>query len=61
MPLIKVARLDEAAEKVRRRIIANLSAQSQPEFRDIVIVRDRAGIRDSMPPWVSGFLKHIWR
>jgi hypothetical protein len=61
MPLIKVAHLNETAEKVRQRIVANLSAQSQPEFRGITIVRGRSDIRDSMPPWVSGFLKHIWR
>jgi 8-oxo-dGTP pyrophosphatase MutT (NUDIX family) len=60
LPLIKVAHLDEPAEKLRRRIIANLSAQLQPEFRDIAIVRDRSVITDRMPPWVRGFLRHIW-
>jgi hypothetical protein len=42
------------------RIIANLSAQPEPEFRRMVIVRDRSGIVDSMPPLVRGFLEHIW-
>ena len=60
LPLIKVAYLDEPAEKVKRRIIANLSAQPRPEFRDIVIVRDRSGVTDRMPAWVRGFLGHIW-
>jgi hypothetical protein len=50
LPLIKMANLDESAEKVRGRIIANLSAQPQPEFRDIIIVRDLSDIEDSMPP-----------
>jgi len=60
LPLIKIAHLDEPAEKVKRRIVANLSAQPRPEFRDIVIVRDRSGITDRMPAWVRGFLEHIW-
>jgi 8-oxo-dGTP pyrophosphatase MutT (NUDIX family) len=60
LPLIKIAHLDEPAEKVKRRIMANLSAQPRPEFRDIVIVRDRSGITDRMPAWVRGFLGHIW-
>lgn len=60
LPLIKMAHLDQSAEKARRRIIANLSAQPQPEFRDIIIVRELSDFGDSMPPWVSGFLKHIW-
>ena len=60
LPLIKVAHLDEPAEEVKRRIIANLSAQPRPEFRDIVIVRDPSGITDRMPAWVRGFLEHIW-
>jgi hypothetical protein len=51
LPLIKIAHLDEPAEKVKRRILANLSAQPRPEFRDIVIVRDRSGISDRMPAW----------
>jgi 8-oxo-dGTP pyrophosphatase MutT (NUDIX family) len=60
LPLIKIAHLDESAEKVKRRIIANLSAQPRPELRDIVIVRDRSGITDRMPAWVRGFLEYIW-
>jgi NUDIX domain len=60
LPLIKIAHLDEPAEKVRRRIIANLSAQPQPELCDIVVIRDSSGITDRMPLWVRGFLKHIW-
>lgn len=60
LPLIKIAHLHELAENVKRRILANLSAQPRPEFSDIVIVRDRSGIADRMPPWVRGFLKHIW-
>jgi 8-oxo-dGTP pyrophosphatase MutT (NUDIX family) len=60
LPLIKIAHLHEVAEKVRQRIIANLSAQPEPEFRRIIIVWDRSGIADSMPPWVRGFLEHIW-
>jgi 8-oxo-dGTP pyrophosphatase MutT (NUDIX family) len=60
LPLIKIAHLDEPAEKVKRRIIANLSVQTRPEFRNIVIVRDRSGVTDRMPAWVRGFLEHIW-
>jgi hypothetical protein len=30
------------------------------EFRDIIIVHELSDIEDSMPPWVSAFLKHIW-
>jgi hypothetical protein len=60
LPLIKIAHLDESAEKVKRRIIANLSVQPRPELRDIVIVRDRSDISDRMPAWVRGFLEHVW-
>jgi 8-oxo-dGTP pyrophosphatase MutT (NUDIX family) len=60
LPSIKIAHLDESAEKVKRRIIANLSVQPRPELRDIVIVRDRSGITDRMPAWVRGFLEYIW-
>jgi hypothetical protein len=58
--LIKIPHLDEPAEKVKRRIVANLSAQPWPEFRDVVIVRQRSDIPDRMPTWVRGFLNHIW-
>jgi hypothetical protein len=60
LPLIKVAHLDEPAEKLKRGVIANLSAQPRPEFCDIVVVRDRLGISDRTPPWIRGFLEHIW-
>jgi 8-oxo-dGTP pyrophosphatase MutT (NUDIX family) len=60
LPLIKIAHLDESAEKVKRRIVANLSGQPRPELRDIVIVRDLSEINNSMPPWVIGFIDHIW-
>ena len=60
LPMIKIAHLDEPAEKVRQRIAGNLATQPQPEFCNIVIVRDRSGLSDSMPPWVSRFLEHIW-
>jgi hypothetical protein len=60
LPLIKIAHLDETADRIRQRTAENLSAQPQPEFRDVVIVRDRSGVNASMPPWVRGFLNHIW-
>jgi 8-oxo-dGTP pyrophosphatase MutT (NUDIX family) len=61
LPLIKIVRLDEPAEQVKARISTNLAAQSQPEFRDVRVVRDRSDLTDRMPPWVTGFLRHIWR
>jgi NUDIX domain len=57
LPLIKMAHLDESTEKAKQRIITNLSAQPQPEFRDIVIVRHASDIGDSLPSWGQRFPK----
>jgi 8-oxo-dGTP pyrophosphatase MutT (NUDIX family) len=61
LPLIKIVRLDEPAERIKDRISTNLAAQSQPEFCDIIVVRDLSDLTGRMPPWVTAFLRHIWR
>jgi hypothetical protein len=61
LPLVKIVRLDEPAERLRERISMNLAAQSRPELCNIVVIRGPSDLTDRMPPWVRGFFKHIWQ
>jgi len=61
LPLIKIIRANEVANDLRKRILANLAAQSGPEFREILIVRGLSDLSERMPAWVTSFLQHIWR
>lgn len=58
--LIKAARADEPAGRLRARILDNIAAQAQPELADIRIVRDPDDLNDRMPPFVAAYLHHRW-
>jgi 8-oxo-dGTP pyrophosphatase MutT (NUDIX family) len=59
--LMKVLEAPEDAAALRRRILAFLAAQTQPELADIRIVRDEGDLDPMMPPYVAAFLKSRWR
>jgi 8-oxo-dGTP pyrophosphatase MutT (NUDIX family) len=60
LPLIKVMRAAASAEQLRRRICANLAGQQDPEFCNIVVVRDTADLDARVPGWVTAFLQRFW-
>ena len=60
LPLVKVMRSAASAEQLRQRIGANLAAQRDPEFCNIVAVRRPADLSEQMPHWVRAFLQHFW-
>ena len=61
LPLIKIMRCNEFAETLKQRIAANLAAQTVPEFREVLAVRDASDLSDRMPLWVTAFLRQVWR
>ena len=58
---IKTFRAAETAQTLRRRVLANLASQAQPEFRDIRIVNSPSDFDPMMPPFVTAFLMHVWK
>jgi 8-oxo-dGTP pyrophosphatase MutT (NUDIX family) len=61
LPLIKIMRSEEVAATLIQRIAKNLAAQTAPEFREVVAVRDASALSDRMPVWVTAFLRQVWR
>ncbi|MEA2930935.1 MAG: hypothetical protein QOG38_3363 [Hyphomicrobiales bacterium] len=61
IPLMKVMQSAERAEPLRARIMAFLTAQTQPELSDVRIVRGGADLDPMMPPYVAAFLKSRFR
>jgi len=57
----KVLKAREPAEALRNRILGHLAPQAQPELADIRVVRGPADLDSMMPPFVSVFLRHMWR
>jgi 8-oxo-dGTP pyrophosphatase MutT (NUDIX family) len=57
---MKRLRARETAADLRRRILANLAQEPQPELADIRIVRGPADFDPMMPPFVMAFLRHVW-
>jgi len=57
---IKRLRVREPAADLRRRILAHLAQEAQPELADIRIVREPADFDPMMPPFVTAFLHHVW-
>lgn len=57
---MKRLRARETAPELRRRILANLAHEPQPELVDVRIVRSPADFDPMMPPFVTAFLRHIW-
>jgi 8-oxo-dGTP pyrophosphatase MutT (NUDIX family) len=60
LPLVKVMRSAARAEQLRERICANLAIQRDPEFCNIVAVRQPGDLSEQMPHWVRAFLQHFW-
>ncbi len=60
LPLVKVMRAAASAEQLQRRIRANLAGQQDPEFCNIVVVRDASDLNARVPRWVTAFLQHFW-
>lgn len=57
---IKWLRAHETAADLRRRILANLAHEPQPELAGIRIVRGPTDFDPMMPPFVTAFLRHVW-
>lgn len=60
LPLVKVLRAAASAEQLRRQICANLAGQRDPEFCNIVVVRNQSDLDQRVPHWVTAFLQHFW-
>ena len=58
---IKVLHVRESAAALRRRILAHLEREAQPELADIRIARGVADLDPMMPPYVAAFLKSRFR
>ena len=58
---VKLLDAREPAAELRQRILRHLGSQTQPELADIRIVRGPADLDPMMPPFVSAFLRHMWR
>lgn len=56
IPIFKVMRAKETAEKLQVFIQTNLAAQVQPEFCDIRIVRTPSDLDARMPAWMRAFI-----
>jgi 8-oxo-dGTP pyrophosphatase MutT (NUDIX family) len=61
VPLMKIVRAKEHGKQLRDRIMANLAAQSSPEFCDIHLVRGLSDLDSRMPEWMTIFFRYIWR
>ena len=59
--MLKIMRAREPAALLRRRILANLARQTQPELQDIFIAGGPADIHAQMPDFVRSFLQFWWR
>jgi hypothetical protein len=58
---IKVLRAQETAQALRARILAHLAREAQPELADLRVVRSPADFDRMMPPYVTAFLRHVWK
>jgi 8-oxo-dGTP pyrophosphatase MutT (NUDIX family) len=58
---IKVFQSSLDAGSLRRKILAGLAQEKQPEFSDIRIVRGPADFDAAMPRFVTAYLKEVWR
>jgi 8-oxo-dGTP pyrophosphatase MutT (NUDIX family) len=58
--LMKLLAAREDAEALRRRILAHLGREAEPELADIRIARGPADLDPMMPPFVAAFLEHAW-
>jgi 8-oxo-dGTP pyrophosphatase MutT (NUDIX family) len=49
------------AAELRERIVSFLATQEQPELAEIHIVHSLTDLTDAMPPFVTAFLRHVWK
>jgi 8-oxo-dGTP pyrophosphatase MutT (NUDIX family) len=58
--VIKVLQARTQAVELRRRILAHIRRESEPELADIRIARSSADLDPMMPPFIVAFLNHVW-
>ncbi len=54
--VFKIVRAREPAARLRHRVLANLTTQTQPELADILVIRGREDVDSRMPAWMQIFL-----
>jgi 8-oxo-dGTP pyrophosphatase MutT (NUDIX family) len=59
--VIKVLQARKQAVELRRRILAHIRREREPELADIRVVRGPADFDPMMPPFIVAFLNHAWR
>jgi 8-oxo-dGTP pyrophosphatase MutT (NUDIX family) len=57
---MKLLQSPAPANELRERVLDFLSRQKQPELSDIRIVRGPPDLTESIPPFMTTFLRHIW-
>lgn len=58
--LLRRFRSAMSSDALRAKVHATLRAEPNPELSDIVMLRDRSGITDAMPPFVQAFLTQVF-
>jgi 8-oxo-dGTP pyrophosphatase MutT (NUDIX family) len=58
---IKIVRAQETAQSLRGRILAHIAREAQPELADVRVVGSPADFDAMMPPYVTAFLRHVWK
>jgi 8-oxo-dGTP pyrophosphatase MutT (NUDIX family) len=56
----KILRSRETADALRKRILAHLTSEKQPELADVRFVRSPRDFVSAMPPYVTAFLKRFF-
>jgi hypothetical protein len=59
--VIKVLQARTQAVELRRRILAHIGREREPELTDVRVVRGPADLDPMMPPFIVAFLDHAWR
>jgi 8-oxo-dGTP pyrophosphatase MutT (NUDIX family) len=59
--LLKITQARDSAEALRSRILDHLAREREPELADIRIARGPADLDPMMPPFITTFLRHMWR
>jgi hypothetical protein len=57
---VRIVRLSEPAEAVRRRILGNFASVAEPELADMRIVRSPADYDPRMTAYVRTYLDHVF-
>ena len=59
--LMKPIDVPNPAAEARTRMLRHLASETQPELRDVRIVRSAADLDPRMPRFVTAYLLHMWR